>query len=151
MPGMTMDFAIADSVEPSTLPIGMELSLALERAPDLSLVLIGTEKMPATASTKVQPRQLAGHWVQLGAMSNEAAARRYWSDLKSRHGATLEQQEARYFGPDDVGGSLHHVRLGPMERASAVALCRELQAKSVDCFASGPIRDANNTGRVLTQ
>ncbi len=151
MPGMTMDFAIADSVEPSTLPIDTELSLVLERASDLSLVLIDTEKKPATASTKIQTRQLAGHWVQLGAMSNEAAARRYWSDLKSRYAATLEQKEARYFGPDDVGGSLHHVRIGPMERVSAAALCHELQAKNVDCFISEPIRDENNTGWVLTQ
>lgn len=151
MPGMTMDFAIADSVEPSTLPIDRKLSLTLEKAPDLSLVLIATEKLATNASAKVQPRQVAGHWVQLGAMSNEGAARRYWSDLKSRYATTLEQQQARYFGPDDVGGNLHHVRLGPMERASAVALCRKLQAKSVDCFVSGPILDENNTGRVLTQ
>jgi Cu(I)/Ag(I) efflux system membrane fusion protein len=42
MPGMTMDFAIADNVDPAALPTGEELTLLLHRNPDFSMTLVGT-------------------------------------------------------------------------------------------------------------
>ena len=42
MPGMTMDFAIADDIDPAALPTGEELTLLLHRNPDFSLTLVGT-------------------------------------------------------------------------------------------------------------
>ncbi len=41
MPGMTMDFAIADRVDPADLPVGAELTLLLDRNPDFSMTLVG--------------------------------------------------------------------------------------------------------------
>ena len=42
MPGMTMDFAIADDIDPTALPTGEELILLLHRNPDFSMTLVGT-------------------------------------------------------------------------------------------------------------
>lgn len=42
MPGMTMDFAIADDIDPAALPTGEDLTLLLRRNPDLSMTLVGT-------------------------------------------------------------------------------------------------------------
>ncbi|MCR9151464.1 MAG: efflux RND transporter periplasmic adaptor subunit [Rhodobacteraceae bacterium] len=42
MPGMTMDFAIADDIDPAALPTGEELTLLLHRNPDFSMTLVGT-------------------------------------------------------------------------------------------------------------
>lgn len=41
MPGMTMDFALADDVDPETLPMGAEATLILTRNPDFSMTLTG--------------------------------------------------------------------------------------------------------------
>lgn len=41
MPGMTMDFAISDLVDPAGLPVGTELTLLLDRNPDFSMTLVG--------------------------------------------------------------------------------------------------------------
>ncbi|PWR02350.1 efflux RND transporter periplasmic adaptor subunit [Meridianimarinicoccus roseus] len=42
MPGMTMDFAIGDSIDPASLATGEDLTLLLRRNPDLSMTLVGT-------------------------------------------------------------------------------------------------------------
>ncbi|SEL04236.1 membrane fusion protein, Cu(I)/Ag(I) efflux system [Roseovarius nanhaiticus] len=47
MPGMTMDFAVAPSVEASSLPLGQEVTLELARNPDFSLTLVGTRNAGA--------------------------------------------------------------------------------------------------------
>ena len=41
MPGMTMDFAIGDDIDPATLPMGSEATLLLTRNPDFTLTLTG--------------------------------------------------------------------------------------------------------------
>src|SRR6056297_1063827 len=41
MPGMTMEFALADGLDPATLPLGRETGLLLEQGADFSLTLIG--------------------------------------------------------------------------------------------------------------
>lgn len=43
MPGMTMDFAIAPSIQPQDLPTGVEVALLMTRNPDFSLTLVGIE------------------------------------------------------------------------------------------------------------
>ena len=78
-----------------------------------------------------------GHWVQVGALSKEPAARRYWSGLKRRHPALLGRREPRYFSPSEVGGSLYHIRLGPMSTEAASRLCDQLAIKGADCFCLG--------------
>lgn len=46
MPGMTMDFAIAQELETDGLPLGREIELRLARNPDLSLTLVGVAPAP---------------------------------------------------------------------------------------------------------
>jgi Cu(I)/Ag(I) efflux system membrane fusion protein len=41
MPGMTMDFALDEAVDPADLPLGAEVTLLLRRDPDFSMTLIG--------------------------------------------------------------------------------------------------------------
>lgn len=43
MPGMTMDFGIAPSVQMQDLPVGIEISLLMTRNPDFSMTLVGFE------------------------------------------------------------------------------------------------------------
>ena len=79
-----------------------------------------------------------GHWVQLGALSKEVTARRYWSGLKQQHRSLLREREPRYFSPTEVGGSLYHIRLGPMAGDAAAGLCERLEAEGADCFCVSP-------------
>lgn len=45
MPGMTMDFALADGIDPASLPVGRETGLLLVQGADMSLSLAGTEEL----------------------------------------------------------------------------------------------------------
>ena len=92
------------------------------------------ETVISAAATPKNPQKPPKHWVQLGALSEEASAKRYWSDLKARHESLFRDQEPRYFGPSDVGGGLYHIRLGPMASEDATAFCRKLKAQGADCF-----------------
>ena len=47
MPGMTMDFAIAPSIDASALPVGRDVQLLLEKDADFSLTLVGIEEVTA--------------------------------------------------------------------------------------------------------
>ena len=40
MPGMTMDFPVAEGIEVSNLPVGIDVSLILRRNPDFSMTLL---------------------------------------------------------------------------------------------------------------
>lgn len=80
-----------------------------------------------------------GHWVQLGALSKAATATEYWSALKVRHATLLQDRAPSYVGPDDVGGGLYHIRVGPMDAHGAEDLCKKLQAAGADCFCVSPV------------
>ena len=85
------------------------------------------------------PSEPIGTWVQIGALSEMATAERYWSSLKKNQTSLLNDQEPRYFGPDDVGGSLYHIRLGPMTNEAADRLCSRLESNGVDCYCIRPL------------
>lgn len=44
MPGMTMDFALDESLDPASLSLGDEVTLLLHRNADFSMTLIGTRE-----------------------------------------------------------------------------------------------------------
>jgi hypothetical protein len=133
-------------------PLGnVDFLPAQKRILSIASHIDGSDKVPATrrkrgelvipgaatrsaAATSSNPKETPEHWVQLGALSEEIAARRYWSGLKARHEASLQGQEPHYFGPKDVGGGLFHIRLGPMASDAATALCKRLEAEGADCF-----------------
>jgi len=82
----------------------------------------------------------SGSWVQLGALSHAATAVQYWTVLKERHATLLQNSEPHYVGPDDVGGSLYHIRIGPMANDAATGLCNKLEAEGADCFCVRPMQ-----------
>ena len=71
-------------------------------------------KNRSTSLSQRKEEKVPQYWVQLAALSNIDTAERVWSDLKKRHAALLSDRQARYFGPEDIGGSLYHIRIGPM-------------------------------------
>ncbi len=44
MPGMTMDFAFDENLDPASLPLGSEVTLLLHRNADFSMMLVGTRE-----------------------------------------------------------------------------------------------------------
>ncbi len=78
------------------------------------------------------------YWVQLGALSEKVTATSYWSHLAKKHKVLLSSQAPRYVGPETVGGSLYHLRVGPMAAKQAKKLCEGLQSEGADCFCVGP-------------
>ena len=110
--------------------------------PDRSPVKLQPDETDDTEETAaVVPPSSAhspGHWVQLGALSKTATASRYWSSLKRSHATLLRDRTPRIFGPDDVGGSLYHLRIGPMADEAAASLCMKLAAEGADCFCVAP-------------
>lgn len=94
----------------------------------------GSETASPTSLIETNDDESREHWVQLGALSEERTARRYWSVLQERHAPLLQNHEPGYFSPLDVGGSLYHIRLGPMTGDVASELCDRLQAEGADCF-----------------
>lgn len=73
-------------------------------------------------------------WVQLGALSHISTARRYWKKLLNDHEALLQRWTPRYVGPNEGGGSLYHLRIGPMAAKVAAKLCKDLKAGGAECF-----------------
>lgn len=45
MPGMTMDFALAEGLDPATLPIGRETVIEMAQGTDFTLTVLGTEEL----------------------------------------------------------------------------------------------------------
>ncbi|MEM8948918.1 MAG: SPOR domain-containing protein [Pseudomonadota bacterium] len=113
-------------------PLDVDL---IDQQRTISTKLIEPESEPEAKTATAQP---IGHWVQLGALSKETTAKRFWSDLKMRHKSLLQDREPRYFGPAEVGGRLVHVRLGPMGGQAADRLCSSLKAEGADCFCIRP-------------
>lgn len=75
-------------------------------------------------------------WVQLGALSDLGTARSYWSKLQQKSDALLGSHQPTIVGPDQVGGSLYHLRVGPLPAHHAGNLCLDLKQAGVDCFCT---------------
>lgn len=119
---------------------GVDGTSSLDTEPELP----GLTVVPATK--KADPIEETAtidteYWVQLGALSNETTAKSYWSRLSKKHDVLLDGRTPQYFGPDSVGGSLFHLRVGPMGAEQAEKLCRNLQSEGADCFCVGPSID----------
>lgn len=104
-----------------------------DRVEPISDIEISHESMPTKTADIEAPKESAEHWVQFGALSKEATAIQYWATLQKRH-RVLKDLEPRIFGPDQVGGNLYHVRVGPMIAGEASNLCSRLEQAGADCF-----------------
>ena len=77
---------------------------------------------PSDTEMVVTSEYQEDHWVQLGALSKVATARSYWDKLKLNHPELLDQRQHEIVGPEEAGGKLHHLRVGPLDAGSAESL-----------------------------
>lgn len=103
-----------------------------------------TPPILAQSNGSTETTELAVHWVQLGALSKIATARSYWHKLLRDHNDLLSLYKPSFVGPDQVGGSLYHVRVGPLPAAEAATLCSDLQQTGADCFCASADGIATN-------
>lgn len=118
--------------------IDMANGEALDVGPSRSVFVTEPTRKVETAAGHATELSASEYWVQIGALSKKATADQYWSNLKKQHSTLLKNRNPRYFGPKEVGGSLIHVRLGPMAGDAAKVLCSNLKDKGVDCFCVRP-------------
>lgn len=74
-------------------------------------------------------------YVQLGAFSTAEGAKKAWRELQVKH-ASLRGLQPVYRRSGSGAGGLHLLKAGVTTRASAEALCRELQAAGQACLIS---------------
>ncbi len=117
-------------------PIDMAMADPSDPAPTSEPERPDETSTVAEATTAAAGEETA--WVQLGALSSQAMVESYWSTLQRRHESLLGHWKPHQVGPDQVGGSLHHLRIGPMTDAAAVRLCDALHAAGADCFSMAP-------------
>jgi cell division septation protein DedD len=86
------------------------------------------------AGGRPAPEHGPAYWVQLGAMSGMDTARSFWATLRTRHGGLLGPHQPSILGPDQFGGRLYHLRVGPLPSNAATDLCSGLQQAGGDCF-----------------
>jgi hypothetical protein len=85
---------------------------------------------PAPAA---RPRAAPGFEIQLGAFSEEAAARTGLESLQRLRAAELGGMQARIAPPGAGEPRLWRLRAGPLEEAAARALCAKLAAEGTPC------------------
>ncbi len=108
---------------------------ASEHSESTTLAMLTPPLSASTEPSIADPVQAPeDHWVQLGALSKTATAHGYWQKLRKNHIGLLGTFEPTIVGPDQLGGSLHHLRVGPFTARSAVDLCTALQEADTDCF-----------------
>jgi len=98
--------------------------------------------VPVQASLSEEPRSksdkksemASNYWVQLGALSKIETARSHWTKLQEKHNGLLASYQPKLVGPDQVGGNLHHLRIGPLPAELATDLCENLKHAGADCF-----------------
>lgn len=74
------------------------------------------------------------HWIQMGAVDSEAAARAEWARLQSRLPQLLGQERLTVQAVQTGSGTLYRIRTGPMAQNRAAELCNQLKANRVDCW-----------------
>ena len=75
--------------------------------------------------------------IQLGAYSDEAAARADLGRLLREHAADLDGLQAHVAIPGDAEPALWRLRAGPLDETRARELCEKLKASGVDCVPAG--------------
>ena len=87
------------------------------------------EKPAATAGGK-------NFTVQIAVRPTEQEARTAWDQAQEKFGASLENKPARLTSAQVAGKTVHRVRLGPMTKPEADAMCGKLKAKGGACFVA---------------
>jgi hypothetical protein len=74
--------------------------------------------------------------VQIAVRPSEQEARTAWDQAQEKFGASLENKPARLTSAKVGGKTVHRVRLGPMTKPEADAMCGRLKAKGGACFVA---------------
>jgi cell division protein FtsN len=74
--------------------------------------------------------------VQIAVRPSEQEARTAWEQAQEKFGSTLENRPARLTNATVNGKTVHRVRLGPMTKAEADAMCGRLKARGSNCFVA---------------
>ena len=114
-------------------PEGRYAGAARERLSEFVLA-----RAPAPAAADAAPVAATvsterSYAVQLGAYSNEAAARTGLARLMRDHSGLPEGLEPRILPPAAGAPQLWRLRAGPLDEAAARALCARLAARGMDC------------------
>lgn len=88
------------------------------------------------AAEKPAPAARGGYTVQIAVRATEQEARAAWDQAQDKFGNALENKPARLTSAKVNGKTVHRVRLGPMSKPEADAMCGRLKAKGGNCFVS---------------
>jgi len=130
--------AIASRIEGEILPSeasAAELTVA-SLPPDVDPAWTIPANSPITGSKKTDAIDVeeTQRWVQLGALSDPETAHSYWAKLQKKNKELLSDHQPTVIGPDQAGGSLYHLRVGPFAANHAGHLCQDLQQAGQDCY-----------------
>lgn len=133
--------AIASRIEGEILPAeasAAELTVA-SLPPDIDPVWTTATNSPIAGSKKANATDAeeTQRWVQLGALSDPETAHSYWAKLQKKNKELLSDHQPTVVGPDQAGGSLYHLRVGPLAAVHAGHLCQDLQQAGQDCYCIG--------------
>lgn len=97
-----------------------------------------TEKPAAEKPTAEKPAagNARNYAVQIAVRPTEQEARAAWDQAQDKYGATLDNKPARLTSAKVAGKTVHRVRLGPMSKQEADAMCGRLKAKGGSCFVA---------------
>lgn len=96
---------------------------------------------PASEESDLTAARTARSWVQLGALSNAETAHTYWKKLRDSNKGLLGHHQPVIVEPEQAGGSLYHLRVGPFDERRARNLCLGLEEAGVDCFYVDMVSD----------
>ena len=74
--------------------------------------------------------------VQIAVRPSEQEARSAWDQAQEKFGSSLDNKPARLTSAKVAGKTVHRVRLGPMSKPEADAMCGKLKAKGGACFVA---------------
>ncbi|TDR94717.1 SPOR domain-containing protein [Enterovirga rhinocerotis] len=135
--------AIASAGEPSTLAPVMDVMpprrprFDAPAEPPVRTAALPTERPSAERPAAESPAAgRANFSVQIAVRSSEQEAREAWGQAQDKFGAALENKPARLTTANVGGRTVHRVRLGPMTKTEADAMCARLKTRGGACFVA---------------
>ncbi|MDB5591364.1 SPOR domain-containing protein, partial [Enterovirga sp.] len=92
---------------------------------------------PASRADRKPAAEAGGNFaVQIAVRPTEEEARSAYSQLQDKFAADLDGKPARVTQGEVRGKTVHRVRVGPMSKADATALCNKLKGSGGSCFVA---------------
>ncbi|WP_375461593.1 SPOR domain-containing protein [uncultured Enterovirga sp.] len=111
---------------------------ASTEAPTRTASVETADSPPRAGSDRRPASETAGNFtVQIAVRPTEAEARAAYTQLQERFSGDLDGRPATVTEAEVRGKTVHRVRVGPMTKASATALCTKLKSSGGSCFVAG--------------